>query len=766
MRRSDGNAGNLAWTWALGLFALAMWFLCLWAGEPRAPATIPATGKQFSVANAERVLARILGPEKPHPVSTDENTAVRGRILQEFAALGIPARTYRAFTCRYGFGGVGCATVTDVIADVIPGRGKAIAMLAHYDSVPAGPGASDDQSGVATILETARALRAGHAKSLHPVMAVITDGEEAGLLGANAFLENPALEARVGAAVNAEARGTSGPSLLFQTSPGDARLIDLYAAHVPAPATSSLFAEIYKRLPNDTDLTLFINAGFISYNFAFSENLRYYHSPMDTRRHLSRASFNMHGNNVLGTVEGLEQTEFAALKGGNHVYVSILQMWLPRIPSEWALPLSLIAFFVISFAGWRARTAAANWRGWLCAALMPPFLVVLCALLGFLLAFIAQAISGMPDPTYAYPIAMRIALGLAVWGATLLVSRMADVHGAALSAWLWMSGLAIVAAAVLPGLSPYLLFPSIVAAPLLLIMAFTSGEFDSQFGQAALFLAAIPAFLIWFPLVVSGEGLMGLRLHPLFTIPAAFGLMTLVPLIVAHPVGRQLWGISVTAAFAIALGGAIVTGLLPAYSPSSPQRLNLVYYENGKSPARWIADTAWKAKSPEAIPRSLKRAGNFRFEEDAYAGLGIGAGEIAAAGPPRYPLPVANVLSDNKAGPVRHVTIRLRGSGDTDALALFIPRTATLIAIDIRGQHIAIPKDAAATRILCLSRDCRDLTVNLALRSAGTMVLNFAERRYGLPPFGRPLAAMRPNTAMPSQSGDGVFLVNSLKLPP
>src|SRR5205823_11812875 len=113
-------------------------------------------------------------------------------------------------------------------------------------------------------------------------------------------------------------------SLLFQTSPGDAQLIDLYAAYVPVYATSSLYAEIYKFLPNDTDLTLFIRDGFIAYNFAFSDNVRYYHSPRDVRANLDPATLQMHGDNLLGVVRGLEQSEFAALNGGNAVYLSVL----------------------------------------------------------------------------------------------------------------------------------------------------------------------------------------------------------------------------------------------------------------------------------------------------------------------------------------------------------------------------------------------------------------------------------------------------------
>ena len=63
--------------------------------------------------------------------------------------------------------------------------------MAHYDSVPCSPGASDDGMGTATVIETARAIAAG-APLRRTVVIVLTDGEEAGLLGAEAFMrEHP-----------------------------------------------------------------------------------------------------------------------------------------------------------------------------------------------------------------------------------------------------------------------------------------------------------------------------------------------------------------------------------------------------------------------------------------------------------------------------------------------------------------------------------------------------------------------------------------------
>lgn len=747
--------------WGLALAALAVWFLCNWESQPRRIAEASAPAAEFSAERAETVLARILGPEKPHPVGSAENAAVRARILKELAALGVPARTYRAFTCnpwrKLGF--VPCATVTDIIADVMPGAGRAIVLMAHYDSVPAGPGSSDDESGVATVLETVRALKG--TKSLHPVLALISDGEEGGLLGANAFLQNAALKARVGAVVNVEARGTKGPSLLFQTSPGDGRLIDLYAHSVPVPATSSLYAEIYKFLPNDTDLTLFIRAGFPSFNFAFADNVRYYHSPLDTRANLAPATLQMQGDNMLGVARALEATPFDALKGGNAVYLSVFGLFLPRLPANYAPAFAIVVFLALAAAAWLAKTEArTGWREVLAAAAMPLLLLVGAGLSGWILAFIAQTLSGHGDPTYAHPLAMRLGLAFAVWSMVLAVSRMVRCEAAAASAWLWLAGLGVVTAFTLPGISPYFVFPAAVAAILLLATARTGWQ--SPLGQAALCASALAALLIWFPLVVSGETLMGLKLHPLFTLPAAFALSTVVPLLAVRPMSRGALTTSLTLSAAIALAGGIVAGLVPSYSAASPQRVNLTYFEHPNAQARFIADTAWKATGAERIPFELIRAGSFVSDDKAWAGLNSGSAYVSPAGAPRLPLPAGRVIADDGHGAV---TLRLTASPAASGMLIRIPQSADLQSLDLRGQHVDTAGTAGDTVLVCLTPDCRTLDLSLRLKARGAVRVLFAEMRYGMPRFGARLQAARPARAMPSQNGDDVVLANTVSVP-
>ncbi|MEB3295864.1 MAG: M20/M25/M40 family metallo-hydrolase [Synechococcales bacterium] len=58
---------------------------------------------------------------------------------------------------------------------------------AHYDSVPASPGADDNASGVAVLLELARLLH--HQSTRRPVQLIAFDLEEVGLLGSRAYAE-------------------------------------------------------------------------------------------------------------------------------------------------------------------------------------------------------------------------------------------------------------------------------------------------------------------------------------------------------------------------------------------------------------------------------------------------------------------------------------------------------------------------------------------------------------------------------------------------
>lgn len=547
--------------WFLAVVAAGVWFLSVYGSSAPAPLPLDAPATQFSAARADAMLARLLGPERPRPAGSPEAAAFRARLQQELTRLGVAHEAITQESCRERRGQKLCLTVTNIRAVVVPGNGPEVLLMAHTDSVPRGPGAADDASGVATILESIRALKARGLDHARPLAALFTDGEERGLFGAAAYAADPANIARTGVVVNVEARGTSGPSLLFQTSPGDAPLIALYGSAAPNPAASSLYAEIYRILPNDTDLTPFLRAGATGVNFAFIGNLRQYHSAQDRRANISPVTLQHHGDNVLAMTDALLRADPAALKGEDAIYLDVLRRWLPRLPVGWALPLSLACFAAIALAGWGSSRTTRPQRP-VAAAFAPVLLLLLCLLAGFAL-YAPMALLGAPtlqlqNPTLQAllaaagpagpwpgdPVWLRLALAFGCFAAALWVARWAN----ATACWLWFAGLAVACALWLPGLSPYFLFPSLVAAPLLLL-TMRGGR------NVALFVSALAALVIWVGFNAASEDIQGLRLHLLFTLSAAFALLSLLPLMA----GRRLGGSAFLSAL-LAVIFAVVAG--------------------------------------------------------------------------------------------------------------------------------------------------------------------------------------------------------------
>jgi hypothetical protein len=719
--------------WLIGFVALAVWLLCFY-GQYRPAALGPdASATRFSAARADAVLARLLGPERPHPAGSLENTAIHQRLLEEFARLGVKTDSLPAMSC-YGeerWRAVTCAGITDIIAEVAPGAGPAIVLMAHMDSVAAGPGAGDDGSSVAIILETIRAWKASGLSTEHPILALITDGEENAMLGASAFLADPSWRARAGVVINLEARGNQGRSFLFQTSQGDGALVDLYAQAVPHLATSSLYAEIYKRLPNDTDLTPFLQAGFTGYNFSFIGNVAHYHTPRDLRANLDPQALQQQGESALGLLKGLAGTDFATLKSGDAIYFDVLGIWLPRMPKSWALPLSLLAFLLILTAGWLRRERWRSTGARLAALAMPPLVLVGVVAMGFLLHAIAAWISGHPDPSFAYPWALRLGLAFGVWSVALLSARL---KAGAVQAWAWIAGLGVLAAIFVPGFSPYFLFPSLLAAVLLLAAA----RLGSGMWIFASVIAAIGCAFTWLDLAASTEAIMGLLAHPLFTIGAGFALIALVPLLRARESGG-----SVLVSAGLALLFAIVAGFLPAFSYAAPQRLNLHYVERDGR-ASWIADPVAR------LPGNLAAAGHF----SKVAPIPVfGRGYQGDAGAAENAPPDAAVSREGDT-----ITIALHGSPEAAGMMLVLPAPLTLETVN--GQTFAnVPP---ALRVLCDTPDCANATLKFKGKATGN--LDLVELRHGLPAKGAGLLKARPGNAVPSGAGDQTFLVRRVTL--
>jgi hypothetical protein len=279
---------------ALGLAGLA--------GRLPAALSADAPAKVFSAARAQadiEVIAR-----EPHPIGSAANARVRDYILQRMAASGLETQVQTQFSLRRATSRtsdpVFLGGPVENIIGVFPGRDRsapALALMAHYDSVRHSPGAADNAAGVAAALEVARVLRA-HGTPERDVVFLMTDGEEAGLLGAEAFFDSHPLAGRIGFLVNMEARGGGGLAQMFQTASRNRGAIDLLQSVAHHPSASSLSVLVYSVMPNDTDFTVSRAAGIDGLNFAFIGRQFDYHAPTSTPGNLDAGSLQHMGDQV------------------------------------------------------------------------------------------------------------------------------------------------------------------------------------------------------------------------------------------------------------------------------------------------------------------------------------------------------------------------------------------------------------------------------------------------------------------------------------
>lgn len=235
-----------------------------------------------------------------------------------------------------------------------PNTDETIIFMAHTDSVIQGPGAFDDIVSVAALLEGLRAVEGK--ETTRDLLFLFTDGEEQGLLGAAKFiLDHPEYKERTRLVVNLEARGNSGVLILFQTTDNNLGLIETYRQAVPHPFSMSIATSVYKTMPNDTDLTHFIHAGYSGINLAVIDNAHVYHTELDNYETFSRDSALHYLSTTVGLVKYLALTPELNLEADQDSVhfpffsgkLAILPESLAKILSHVALALTLLFLFIL-----------------------------------------------------------------------------------------------------------------------------------------------------------------------------------------------------------------------------------------------------------------------------------------------------------------------------------------------------------------------------------------------------------------------------------
>lgn len=761
-RGVDSNrAGGSGWGLPAGLilFALVL-LLALSRVQPPDPKPQDAPADEFSAGRARQVLATLIGDGRPHPTGTTANAAVRDRVVAELQRLGYAPQVQSDLSCVP----FGCAQVENILAR-LEGRepGPAVLLMAHYDSVGAGPGASDDLAGVAALLEVARILKEGP-QPRNSFLFLIDDGEEAGLLGARAFLQRP--ESRdVGVVINLEARGSSGPSLMFETSGQSGWLIPLYGGEASHPVTSSVFATIYDMLPNDTDLSVFKERGVPGLNFAYIGNPTHYHTSLDNLENASPASLQHHGDNALAAARALAEADLANPPQGNAVFFDVLGWAVVHWPAGWTVVLAVVALLLVlaaTFLGVRSRAisgggAALGFLGFLgmvLAAGVVAFALVQGLFAGLLLAnWVAQ-----PAPLLAVFWLLPLAVVLMVAGT---LWRRAGLGGTWAGVWIAWALVALILAFLAPGLSFLFLVPALMAGLAGLVAFYRPG---GAAGTVATLLPGLVMAVLWFPLIsFLYDGLGGGALVPIGVL-VALAATTLAPLAAGSSQALRRW-------VPLALGILAVIFVFVAvsrapFSESSPQGVSIQYHLDADSgQARWLL------RGFPPLPRQVIEAAQFdREPKPAYPWSPAWSRVVTAPAPALgAPGPEVTVLEDAVENGKRRLRLQVVSPRQATVMNFIIPRVAGVERVLV--GNVPLPAEQGAPRPQGDWYNFSHLTVpaggaelTFLLASSAKHDWYVVDQSYGLPPAGAALQQARPAASVPFQDGDVTLVSRKINL--
>jgi hypothetical protein len=741
-------------------FVVLLVVLAVHRQTPPSAVSADAPADVFSSARAMKHLQVIA--QSPRPIGSTAHAAAGHYILNTLTAMGLQPEIQEttAMTTRPD-GSVVAAVVRNVLVRLKgTTSGKALLLAGHYDSVPNAPGTSDDGASVATMLETMRALKAGPPLN-NDVIFLFTDAEELGLLGAKAFVTEHPWAKDVGVALNFEARGTAGPVVMFETTDGNAALINEFARAAPSPVANSLLYEIYKLLPNDTDLTEFRGARIPGLNFAFIEQPLRYHTQADNIENLDQRSLQHQGSYALSLARHFGNVNLGQTPGPNAVYFDVLGTTLLHYSARWVLPLSiliLIVFIAVLLLGVKKRklTITGIIAGFLLFLLNLTVASGAVYLIWRLIVTIQLRMGrSLADDFYRDKlyfvgfVLLAIAITATLYSLFRRRVSTANLFAGALLCWLV---LLLLTSVLMPGGSYALAWPLLITL-LGLAYTFTSKEENSRalLNLVVLLLCAIPGIILLVPIIYTAFVALGLSEVALLIPPVILLSGLLIPhfaLAASSTLRRWFPMCALLIAVVCITAAAFNSGFNRQY-PKSDHVFYVLNADTGK--AAWAsADDATDEWTTQFFPSNTAKAS---LKE--YVPLSVNNYRINSA--PALPLSAADirVTSDTTQGDVR--VLRLRVTTSHEGISIAIPREANveLVRAEINGKQADESRSArgelpASWALQFWAPPQQGFDLVLELKGASRLPLKTVNQSYDLPEIPGTTVRPRPDYIVPS----------------
>ena len=713
--------------------------LSVYMAAPPAPLPSDAPATEFSARRAIQHDYVIAG--ESHPAGSPANEKVQTYIRDTMRSFGIDAEIVTGHTAS-GHG----AGERNMVLGKIPGTDntKAFALMAHYDSVPYGPGASDDCSGVIAMLETARALKASPPLK-NDVIFVFTDCEEGGKLGVYSFADHPWFK-DVGVMTNLEARGTQGNPLLFDTSDQNGWLIDQMIWAVRYPTASSLMYDVYRRMPFSSDFDEVRPLGMNGFDIAFVDNFAWYHTKNDKPEHLDLGTLQQHGMYALDMARHFGGIPLdGTLTAPDAMYFNTLGYTMVHYPLSWGrtLAIATAALVGIVLVVGRIRKHISI-IGVLIGAVVWLLATVVSAAISVLMVaavwgpetargIYTEDFTRLPDlyPLYhnnlyvAAFAAASIAVASLIYG---VLCRWIRSQTLAVGACVWWTAALLALANFLPG-GGYLVMWPLAFSALGMLLCFLIAKPEQLRPAWIVFLTlfSLPAVILMTPTYKAfGYTVM---------IMAAPGLAAYIVLIMGLLIPQlDLMG-RVNRWWLPASSGTLAAVLLlfglanSSFTPLRPKLDSLSYgidYDAGQ--AFWLSPD----REPDEWTSQFFPPGTPRTE---YSEFSPGSrGKVMKASAPisaEYPGPQLTIVSDRTADNVREFTFHVASPAKAARLELRVVSDTEVLGASVFGKALDADKTNWRLSFNLFPRDGADVTLRVP---AGSPVkINARETFYGLP---------------------------------
>lgn len=747
---------------ALGVFLFLAVAVCasLYLYNPPSPSAGTAPPSEFSSQRAMAHLQEVA--RSPRPMGTLRHSEVRDYIVKELTGLGLTPQVQKATAVTTRLGSpYPAATVHNILAR-LPGSEstKAVMIASHYDSVPTGPGANDDGCAVAAMLETARALKSGPGL-LNDVIFLFTDGEEPGLLGAQAFVDEHPWVKDVGLVLNLEARGSQGPSIMFETSDQNGWLIDQYAGAATHPIASSLTYDLYKLLPSDTDFTIFRKAGLPGLNFAYIGKSIHYHTAADNLLTVDEATLHHHGANALALARHFGGVSLEDRRREDAVYFNLLGSFIVRYPAWAAIPLTLaisLAFAaVLIFGMMRKRlmfgAVSASFFFWLLASAAAALAASI--IWGITVSIHSQYLAIPFGDTYNSAfymlalVALVVALGSALFNLAGRWISLLDLAMGALLCWLMLM---VLTSLYLPGVSYLFTWPLVFGLVCVATLVFAKEPDQLSGSQVALLLiCAAPSVLLVVPNVY--QILLAL------TISSSEAVMVLVMLLLAlfapllSLMLRPYKWLLPSAAFAACLVLLVAGSLTSGAGETSPQPNHIFYASNADA-----GTSAWAStdERPDEWTSQFLSGEVQRGPLTEYAPMVRGDFLKAEAPAISVEAPKMEVLEKKNDGGLWTLKARISSPRRAEVISVSLEGVSEVVSASVNGKGIDASADPfregpdSRWSLIFYAPDDAGLELYLQARATQPIKLVVMDRSYGLPEAGGNPIRPRPGHLMPA----------------